>query len=66
MIESMLLLVIHVVLYLLLWACWLYWAHQHWLHTNLEAGSGKHNITDPFAVKFDIETPLLNRSIGSH
>ena len=34
--------------------------HQHWLHTNLEAGLVKNNITDPFAIKFDIKTPVLN------
>ena len=39
--------------------------HQHWLHTNLEAGSVKNNITDPFAVKFDIKAPVLNLDFNS-
>ena len=39
--------------------------HQHWLHTNLEAGSFKNNITDPFAVKFDIKAPVLNLDFNS-
>ena len=39
--------------------------HQHWLHTNLEVGSVEHNITDPFAVKFDIKAPVLNLDFNS-
>lgn len=33
--------------------------HQHWLHTNLIAGSYS-NIVDPFRATFDIKRPLLD------